>query len=112
MPQIIKCPHCNKPLQVADDAGGKQVRCPNHGCAKIFTVSVAPARQPAAVGAGTPARSVAGSDAGVSVAVAGLAPAKPGADKPAAGKNLCPACKAELLPGAISCMDCGFLLQP
>src|SRR5207247_2049627 len=24
----------------------------------------------------------------------------------------CPACKATLLPGAIACMDCGYLLQP
>src|SRR6185312_10871989 len=24
----------------------------------------------------------------------------------------CPACKAALLPGAIACMDCGYMIQP
>src|SRR5262249_21930140 len=30
----------------------------------------------------------------------------------AANPTECPACKAPLLPGAIACMDCGYLLQP
>ena len=110
MPQIIKCPHCSKPLQVADDSAGKQVRCPNQGCAKVFTASVAPAREAALVGAATPSRSPA--DASVSIPLPGLASTKRAADKPASGKNLCPACKAELLPGAISCMDCGYMAAP
>lgn len=110
MPQIMKCPHCAKPLQVADDAAGKQVRCPT--CSKIFTVAAAPSRQPAAVGATAPIRGPGPSNASAPTPVSAAPAPKPVGDKPAAGKNHCPACKAELLPGAISCMDCGYLLQP
>ncbi len=34
----------------------------------------------------------------------------PGAPAPA-GATTCPSCGSQLLPGAIACMDCGFLLQ-
>src|SRR6266851_5704107 len=68
MPLVIRCPHCTKAMQIADDSAGKQFRCPS--CMKPFTVGPAPA---------VPTER--------------------------------PACKAVLLPGAIACMDCGYLIQ-
>lgn len=47
----------------------------------------------------------------------GLDPRPAGVDSPAptvetlTAFSVCPACKSPLLPGAISCLDCGFLLQ-
>src|SRR5690242_16659902 len=118
MSQVTRCPHCSKTLQVADDAGGKQVRCP--ACKKVFTVRTAPTREPAAAGVGT------GSPAGGPRPGGAAAPPKGAPGKPSAESRVtppppqaaqptaaqCPACKATLLPGAISCMDCGYLLQP
>jgi predicted Ser/Thr protein kinase len=105
MPQILRCPHCSKPFQVPDTAAGKQVRCPT--CQKVLAVP-APARQPAAVGVG------AGSPSESASALSPTLP-RPAVESPPpspASAMLCPACKAQLLPGAISCMDCGYLLQP
>jgi predicted Ser/Thr protein kinase len=112
MPQLTRCPHCSKSLQVGDDAGGKPVRCPY--CKQVFAVRAAAARAPAAVGAGS-------LPAGAAPKAAAAPETKPSAKaattpvpEPAApaGAAKCPACKAPLLPGAISCMDCGYLLQP
>jgi predicted Zn finger-like uncharacterized protein len=99
MPQVIRCPHCSKVIQVPDEAAGRQVRCP--ACKQVFAVRAAPARQPAAVaaGRGSPAASR------PAVPVPAVRPAEP------AAATVCPACKAALLPGAIACMDCGYLLQ-
>src|SRR4029077_14615909 len=108
MPQLMRCPHCSKPLQVPDNAAGKQVRCPT--CQKVLVV--APSRQPAAVGvrAGGPGPVTAGDGPGT---LSSSKPSRPAAGAPASPPPqslLCPACKAQLLPGAISCMDCGYLL--
>jgi predicted Ser/Thr protein kinase len=117
MPLVIRCPNCHKPMQLADNSAGKQFRCPN--CEKPFTVGPAPA--PAAVGAAASG----GGGAAVATRPASAPPSRPPA--PAApdsgpGKSApasapptpteCPACKAPLLPGAIACMDCGYLIQP
>ncbi|HWG42619.1 MAG TPA: protein kinase [Gemmataceae bacterium] len=114
MPLVIRCPHCQKPMQLADNSAGKQFRCPS--CQNPFTVGGAPPPMigTAAVGGG-----------GAAVATQ---PAAPPAPRPlsspavdvSAGKAAttpttpteCPACKAPLLPGAIACMDCGYLIQP
>ena len=39
MPQVIRCPHCTKSMQVPDNAAGKTVRCP--ACTKPFAVPAA-----------------------------------------------------------------------
>jgi serine/threonine protein kinase len=71
----------------------------------VFQVSgAAPTREPAAVGAGSGSR-----PAVAATPPRPAAPAKPAAPPPAPTE--CPACKAPLLPGAIACMDCGYLLQ-
>jgi len=114
MPQITRCPHCTKSIQVADNAAGKAVRCPL--CQKVFTVQ---AREPAAVGtAGRAAAAPAGAASHAGVAPSGLKPAGGSGRLAAAPPPIspqtpaeCPACKAPLLPGAIACMDCGYLLQ-
>ncbi len=87
MPQIIRCPTagCGKQMQVPDNSAGKQVNCP--GCKKPFTIQAPGAAAPAAA-----------------------KPAAP-APKPAGSPSACPSCGAKLLEGAISCMDCGFLIQ-
>src|SRR5690348_4793790 len=92
MPIVIKCPHCKEAIQLPDGSGGKQFKCPKPNCQKAFTV-------PASVG---------GSSASINLGNG----SKPGAPaKPGAAPTKCPACSSDLLPGAIACMDCGFLLQ-
>ncbi|MGE3805616.1 MAG: protein kinase [Gemmataceae bacterium] len=100
MPLLTKCTHCSTQAQVPDNAVGKRVRCPK--CKKDFVVSGpagAPARQPAAVAAGG-----GGGDNTVELVMGG-APAAAGGTP-----STCPACKAQLLPGAVACMDCGYLI--
>ncbi len=46
MPLVIKCPHCQKPAQIADQHAGQAVRCPS--CKQAFVAKAAPARQPVA----------------------------------------------------------------
>jgi len=105
MPQIIRCPHCTKSMQVPDNAGGKNVRCPS--CKQPFTIPAAagPAPKPAAVPAApAPGPPVGGNGAkGVVAAVAAAAPSPL--------PTICPSCGSKLLEGAIACMDCGYLLQ-
>jgi predicted Ser/Thr protein kinase len=105
MPQLTRCPHCSKPLQVPDEALGKQVRCP--GCQRHFLLRAAPARQPAVAGP-------------VPVAKPAGAPPAPYTPRPEARSPAprskgaaaeCPACKALLLPGTTACPECGFVLQ-
>jgi hypothetical protein len=96
-------------MQVGDDAAGKQFRCPS--CKTIFTVA-APKREPVA--------------AAVAPAPPPRPPVPPPVPKPpptpaakpspspaaaAAPPTSCPACGSELLPGAVACMDCGYLIQ-
>src|SRR4051812_23880970 len=95
MPQVLRCPHCQKSMQVPDNVAGKQVRCPS--CTKAFTVpAAAPVAAALAPAVSAPA---AAATNGKAAAPAGGAPTK------------CPACGAALLEGAVSCMDCGFLVQ-
>src|SRR5829696_2747053 len=85
MPYVISCPHCKQQMQLADGSAGKQFRCPF--CKNAF-VAPAPAPQP--------------SRPPPSVAAVARAPVLP---------TNCPACGAKLLEGAVSCMDCGYLIQ-
>src|SRR5436189_1024110 len=84
MPLVTKCGQCQRPLQVPENAAGKPVRCPY--CQQVFT---------------------AGRAGGVSPL---LNDSNRGLTPPA--RQGCPACGAALLPGAIACMDCGYLLRP
>jgi serine/threonine-protein kinase len=93
MPQIIRCPHCQKAMQLPDNALGKRVACPM-------------CKQPFQTPGGTPAPAPA-------------APAPPRNGNGATGSGVfpttstqsCPSCGAKLLEGAVACMDCGYLLK-
>src|SRR5205807_2600053 len=100
MAMIINCPHCSKAMQLPDGSAGKQFRCPNTACQKPFVV-------PGASATPSAANVNIGSTPNLS-----LGAAKPGAAaaKPSTPTK-CPACSSDLLPGAIACMDCGFLIQ-
>lgn len=100
MPLLTKCGHCQKPLQVPESAGGKPVRCPH--CKKVFVAHNGPAPA-AAVPAPRPVVTP--------QARAEVAPASTSAPVRAADSGDCPACHAPLLPGAIACMDCGYLVH-
>lgn len=120
MPQVLKCPNqkCGTPISIPDGMGGKQMQCPK--CKKPFVVPAAKA----AVGAGA-VRPAGGSAHGAAKpAMAGAAAGGRGSSSgsmdfqlpsvPAAGgagATKCPACGTGLLPGAISCMDCGYMLM-
>ncbi len=93
MPQVIRCPSCQKSMQVPDHAAGKRVACP--GCKKPFQI---PALAAAAPEAAPPKSDVVAAAA----ETAGTSSSPPTA---------CPACGSKLLEGAIACMDCGFLVQ-
>jgi predicted Ser/Thr protein kinase len=116
MPLVIRCPHCQKPMQLADNSAGKQFRCPS--CHNPFTVG---GGQPASVGAAAAGGS---SSASAAVATRPVAPAttpRPPAVPTVDGGSIktapaplkeCPACKAEIPEGAIACMDCGYMIHP
>jgi predicted Ser/Thr protein kinase len=118
MPLVIRCPHCKKPTQVPDNAAGKQVRCPF--CKNIFAVAgpqpvaAAPVAKPAPVAAAAPPRGpvVAPLKSPAPTPVPPTKPQAAVATKPQAAPTECPSCKSPLLPGAIACIDCGYLLQP
>ena len=119
MPQVFSCPHCSSKMQLPDGSAGKSFRCPS--CQKPFTVAgqapPAPALQ--AVGAATaPAPSSSGGMSAPAASIPSISfnlpPAPAGAAKgsaPASTANVCPACGSDLLPGAVACMDCGYLIQ-
>src|SRR5438046_2797706 len=102
MPQVIRCPHCTKSMQVPDNVGGKQVRCPT--CSKPFVVPATAVPAPAAP---TPV-AAAPAPSNRPPSAPDLGNGKGGA---APGPTKCPACGASLLEGAVACMDCGYLLQ-
>jgi serine/threonine protein kinase len=77
---------------VADNSAGKQFRCPS--CQKPFTVPADTAPALAAVGAGAARGS----------------PSWPGAP-PRPAPEECPVCKSPLQPGAVTCLECGYLVQ-
>jgi predicted Ser/Thr protein kinase len=97
MPTIINCPHCSRQMSLADDSAGKPFRCPV--CQKPFVAPPAP----------PPSRPV-------PVPVPPAQPPPPSRPSTPAAKagppTTCPACQAKLLDGAVSCMDCGYLIQP
>jgi len=99
MPRVI-CPKagCGQAMQVGDDVAGKQFRCPK--CQTVFTLGAAPAppKPPPAPTPQPPAQKP-------------QPQPQPAATRPAAAPTTCPACSSALLPGAISCLDCGYLLQ-
>jgi phage FluMu protein Com/predicted Ser/Thr protein kinase len=114
MPQVTRCPHCNKSLQVPDDVAGKAIRCPL--CKQLFAVRVAPAPEPVAVAAAVSAKPptvtarpplTGGTSTG---RTSGSRPAPANGPSPAPPTE-CPACKSKLLPGATACLDCGYLVQ-
>jgi len=109
-------------MQLPDNSGGKTFGCPT--CKVPFTVPVGspvPVAPTPVVPVSKPAVSVPApvkpaapvpvkpAAPGVSVAANGASASKP-ISAPVIPTN-CPACTAQLLPGAISCMDCGYLLQ-
>jgi predicted Ser/Thr protein kinase len=127
MPFVIRCPHCTNAMQLPDGSGGKQFRCPT--CQKPFT---APAPPPAAGAAPAGAAAAGGKGSGgVAVVTRPAAPPAPPPPRPPSGPDVgvtpaaetkaaagttatpkeCPACGTALLPGAIACMDCGYLIQ-
>src|SRR5688572_25462452 len=105
---VIKCPHCQKPMQVPDNVAGKTVKCPS--CTKPFQV---PALAAAAANAPTVARPQSNPEINIAAAKqaapAGAPKVAQAAPKPATPTK-CPACSSPLNEGAVSCMDCGFLL--
>jgi hypothetical protein len=111
MPQIIQCPNCQTPMQLPDGSAGKQFRCVK--CMKPFTVG-APAPAPAMQTVGAAASSSAGAAATMSpgsINLPSISSAEAAAKAAGGTPSACPACGSNLLPGAIACMDCGFLLQ-
>jgi predicted Ser/Thr protein kinase len=112
MAQLTSCSHCQKAIQVPDNAVGKKVRCPL--CKQIFTVPAAPARELAGAAvrapkALSPPRPPPKGPAPSPSMAEATQSATTTAVSPASGQ--CPACKALLLPDAVSCIDCGYLLR-
>jgi len=112
MPLVINCPGCKVAMQLGDDSAGKQFRCPR--CQTTFTAGGAtpqpqqpqpqrPAPQPTP----QPVQQPAAQKQPVSRPEVSIGPAT----TPSAAPSACPACGSKILPGAISCMDCGFLIQ-
>jgi predicted Ser/Thr protein kinase len=104
MPQVIRCPHCQRPMQVPENAAGKLVRCPM--CQKPFPVK-AVAAEPVAVAAAAGQGGAQVPSRPPSKELIALAPSTSGQSS----GQVCPSCGSELLIGAIACMDCGYLLQ-
>src|SRR5262245_27707343 len=106
MPQIIRCPHCHKSMQIPDNVAGKRMACPS--CKQPFMAPGAPAAGPAVV---TPGGNSASTGAAAAV---GPRPANGNGAKIAAAPaapTRCPQCNAQLLEGAVACMDCGYMLH-
>ena len=119
MPIVFGCPKCNMKMQLPDNSGGKTFACPT--CKVPFTVpaSASPA-SPSVPSVNIPAPVVNKPAVSPGVAPVAATPKVAKADSsqvaskpssPVIGPINCPACTAQLLPGAISCMDCGYLLQ-
>lgn len=88
-------------MQVPDSAAGKRVQCPNPACKQQFAV-------PAPGGGSAHGIKMASLPSG---SAGGNGPRVSTTPMPAPGPTKCPACGADLLEGAVSCMDCGFLIQ-
>src|SRR5947209_7319207 len=107
MPQLVQCPFCPQMMSVPDVLIGKQVSCPT--CKKVFLVPAqVPAREPVAAAVSAPPSAPSTPSRPTPPRPA---PPPPSAPRTPAAPNVCPACKSPLLPGAIACMDCGYLIQ-
>jgi serine/threonine-protein kinase len=104
MSQVTRCPHCNRELKIPEGATGK-LRCPL--CQQIFAVRTVPAHEPVAVGVRAP------ESPQQPVASVGRPSLSPTASRPSRTSTLteCPACKAKIAPGAIACLECGYLIR-
>src|SRR5262245_5658828 len=103
MPSAIRCVHCKINVPAPESSATLRVRCPR--CARM----IAPAeRRAASAEPVTPVEDSAPSPRPSLLLPEGFAPA---VAPPVEALRSCPACKSALLPGAISCLDCGFLLQ-
>ena len=80
MPQVARCPHCNRLLQIPDELLGQPVRCTN--CRKSFVVAAPKA--PTAL------------------------PPPETATPPAPSVSACPVCRAPLAADAVACSECGY----
>ena len=74
MPLVIRCPHCQKPMQLADNSAGKQFRCPS--CRNAFTVGGGQSSAVSAAAAG-----------GAGAAVATLKARSSGTDRMTRGRS-------------------------
>src|SRR5947209_3585435 len=112
MAPVTQCPHCGKALQVPDHAVGKPTRCPF--CKKLFALRLPTGSLAAGVAANAPGpRSL---DRRPPSGVAPSAPPARGASRPGqpagqATRNLCPSCKAWLVPGSGACLECGYVVE-
>jgi len=115
MPQVTRCPHCSKSLQVPDNAAGKPIRCPL--CKQLFAVRAAPVREPVAAVASSQAPpkapSITSGHTGAITAprAPAIRPSPPPVEVTTPPPSECPACKARFLPGATACLECGYLVQ-
>jgi predicted Ser/Thr protein kinase len=114
MPQVFHCPHCKTAMQLPDDSAGKAFRCPS--CKNPFNVpAAAPALQTVGAGAASSSSSRPPSSPSSSsvptLNLPSITSAEAAAKAAGGTPTACPACGSPLLPGAIACMDCGFLLQ-
>ncbi|NBO93636.1 MAG: hypothetical protein EBV06_15205 [Planctomycetia bacterium] len=115
MPYVINCPSCKLQMQMADGSAGKQFRCPSCKTAFVapppFTPAPAPVPTPAGVSAPASQPPV---RPGTSPASPPAPTVKPPVTSTPAAKagppSSCPSCSAKWLEGAVSCMDCGYLL--
>src|SRR5262245_39696882 len=107
MPQIIRCPHCQKTMQAPDNVAGKRLQCPS--CKQPFMVPGAPPPAP------PPAASAGASSTGAMPTVPSKPPQATGAKPVPAptprAPTKCPSRNAQLLEGAVAGMDCGFMIQ-
>ncbi|MCS7045052.1 MAG: protein kinase [Gemmataceae bacterium] len=108
MPQVLRCPHCQKSMQVPDNVAGKRLACPS--CKQPFMVPAAAPPRASSSSAGGSSSSVSAAAAVASRPADGDGSRVP-ATSPPATPTKCPACGTPLLEGAIACMDCGFMLQ-
>src|SRR5438552_5930650 len=132
MPQVTRCPHCSKSLQIADDSVGKPVRCPL--CQQLFAVRAAVVAQATPVmAAPVVARSQTEPQRARAAPVAEARAEASGGAVRARGRQAvldpphafisapphhlttapaeCPSCRSRLLAGATACMNCGYVLS-
>lgn len=123
MPYVTHCPSCKLAMQMADDAAGKQFRCPT--CKTVFVAPAPPQRVPSAATAPPPVRNATSAAPASTASGGGVAtvtrpasspPPAPAPSSPsipvvkAGPPTQCPSCATPWLAGAVSCMDCGYLL--